>query len=44
MGLYSGGLISGKIFAPEIWGGGRIFEWAHFWGGAYNRNITVFYS
>ena len=25
MGLYSGGLIIGRIFESEIWGGGLIF-------------------
>ena len=25
MGLYSGGLIIGRIFASEIWGGGGLF-------------------
>ena len=32
MGLYSGGLLIGKIFASDIWGGG-IFGRAYFWRG-----------
>ena len=43
MGLYSGGLIIGRIFASEIWGayfsGGLIF----FGGGAYYGNFMVIY-
>ena len=44
MGLYSRGLIIGRIFVPEIWG--LIFERAFFFcwgggGGGYNRNFTV---
>ena len=44
MGLYTGGLIVGRIFASEIWG-------AYFWeglffflggGGAYYRNFTIY--
>ena len=47
MGLYTGGLIIGRIFASEIffffWGGG-LFSGGLilFWGGgAYYRNFTV---
>ena len=49
MCLYSGGLIIGRIFASEIWGGGLIFGRAYFFlgggggGGAYNRNFTIYY-
>ena len=42
MGLCSGGLIIGRIFASKIFGGlifGRDFFGG---GGAYNRNFTVF--
>ena len=41
MGLYSGGLIIGRIFACEIWG--AYFRKGLFWGGgAYYQNFTVF--
>ena len=42
MGLYSGGLITGMIFASEIWGA-YVWEGFFFWwgGGAYYRNFTV---
>ena len=47
MGLYSGGLINGRIFASEIWGAVAYFrEGFFFWGGgggAYYQNFTVFY-
>ena len=33
MGLYSGGLIIGRIFAPEIWGGFYIREGLFFLAG-----------
>ena len=39
MGLYSGGLIIGRIFASGIWG--AYFLGGLFWG-AYYRNFTVF--
>ena len=39
MGIYSGGLIIGSIFASEIWG--AYFQEDFFWEGAY-RNFTVF--
>ena len=39
MGLYSAGLIIGRIFAIEIWGGGIIFGRAYFFGRAYYRNF-----
>ena len=42
MGLYSGGLIIGRIFASEIWG--AYFREDLFWaggGGAYYRNFTI---
>ena len=47
MGLYSGGLVIGRIFASEIWGGGgRLFSGGLivFLGGrgTYYRNFTVF--
>ena len=32
MGLYSGGLIIGRIFVSEIWGGG-VFSGGLLWGG-----------
>ena len=43
MGLYSGGLIIGKVFASEIWGGGGggLFSGGLIFGGAYYRNFTV---
>ena len=45
MGLYSGGLLSGRIFASEIFflGGGLIFARAYFFwgGGGYYRNFMV---
>ena len=44
MGLYSGGLIIGRIFASEIWGAyfrdRLLFLWGG-GGGAYYRNFTV---
>ena len=50
MGLHSGGLIIGRIFASEIfffflfffffWGGG-LFSGGLIFGGAYYRNFTV---
>ena len=39
MGLYSGGLIIGKIFAYEIWG--AYFQEGLFYGGAYYQNFMV---
>ena len=39
MGLYSGWLIVGRIFASEIWG--LIFGRAIIIGGAYYQNFTV---
>ena len=46
MGLYSGGLIIGRIFASEIWG--AYFREDLFWaggggggGGGYYRNFTI---
>ena len=46
MGLYSGGLIIGRIFAPEIWGAyfreGLVFFFLFFGGGAHYQNFTVF--
>ena len=39
MGLYSGGLIIGRIFASEIWG--AYVREGLFFGGAYYRNFTV---
>ena len=49
MGSYSGGLIIGRIFSSEIWGGLIISIFLFFWGGgggggggAYYRNFTVF--
>ena len=44
MGLYSGGLIIGRIFASEIWG--AYFREGFFFGGgggmgAYYRNFKV---
>ena len=47
MGLYLGGLIVGRIFAFEIWGGGLfsvgliLWEGGGGWGANY-RNFTVF--
>ena len=45
MGLYSGGLIIGRIFASDIWGGmWGLFSGGHifFEGGvAYYRNFTI---
>ena len=45
MGLYSGGLIIGRIFESAIWGGGAYFREALFFfgggGGSYYRNFTV---
>ena len=41
MGLHSGGLIVGRIFASEIWGA-LIFSGGLIFGGAYYRNFTVF--
>ena len=41
MGLYSGGLIIGRIFASEIWGGAYLLGGVFFGGGAYYRNFTV---
>ena len=35
MGLYSGGIIYGPIFALRFW-------WAYIRGGAYIRSFTVF--
>ena len=42
MGLYSGGLIIGGIFARKIWG--AYFREGFFWGrgGGTYRNFTVF--
>ena len=42
MGLYTGGLIMGRIFASEIWGA-YFREGLFFWGGggACYRNFTV---
>ena len=40
MGLYSGGVITGRIFVSEIWG--AYFQEGLFFGGAYSRNFTVF--
>ena len=53
MGLYSEGLIIGRIFASEIWGAYfreglfislfiSLFFWGRGGGGAYYRNFTVF--
>ena len=44
MGLYSGGLIIGRIFAPEIggWGGGSVFSGGLIFGEAYYQNFTVY--
>ena len=45
MGLYSGGLIIGRIFASEIWPGAYFRKGLFFFlggGGAYYRNFTVF--
>ena len=39
MGLYSGGLIIGRIFASEVCG--AYFQEGLFLGGAYYRNFTV---
>ena len=49
MGLYSGGLIIGRIFASEIVGGGALFSGGLIYlfvffflgGGAYYRSFTV---
>ena len=46
MGLYSGGLIIGRIFVSEIWGayfreGLFFFFGGGGGGGAYYRNFTV---
>ena len=38
MGLYTGGLIIGRIFVSEIWG--LIFGRTYFWGGL----ISEFYG
>ena len=40
MGLYSGGLMIGRVFASEIWG--LIFGRAYFGGGAYYWNFMVY--
>ena len=40
MGLYSGGLIIGRIFAVCDLGG--LFSGGFIFGRAYNRNFTVF--
>ena len=45
MGLYSGGLVIGRIFASEIWGGGAYFREGSFFfggGGTYYRDFTLF--
>ena len=44
MGLHWGGLIIGRIFASEIWGGGGAYfqDSLFFGGGGYYRNFTVF--
>ena len=42
MGLYSGGLIIGKKFAFEVWGGGRAYfkEGLFFGGAVLNTNAS----
>ena len=45
MGLYSGGLIIGRIFASENWGAyfrEGLFLGGRGAGGSYYRNLTVF--
>ena len=41
MGLYSGGLIIGRIFAFEIWGAYFFGGGGGLGGGACYRNITI---
>ena len=42
MGLYSGGLIIGRIFASEIWG--AYFREGLFWGGGGGGLLSEFYG
>ena len=44
MGLYSGGLTIGRTFAPEIWGGGRLFLGGLFSGGGGGGLLSEFYG
>ena len=41
MGLYTGGLIIGRIFASEIWWG-LIFGRAYFWGDLLSEFYGMF--